>query len=139
VLVTDRWVCVTSATNRSVGDELTLDDLARLSWVTQYSRQDPAGMPAMRQLRAMGVEPHIGVLTEGFQAVPFLVAGRDRIAFLHERLARQFERLLPLRVMSSPLELTDVRLAMRWQPALNDDPGHLWFRDVIGRATEHLR
>lgn len=138
VLVRDRWVCLVAESNTVVGDELTGGDLARLPWVTQYSRLTPSYMPALRQLRALGVEPQVGVVVEGFQSVPFLVAGSNRVAFLQERLARRLEGLAPVRVVDSPVDVGELTVSIRWHPSATDDPGHRWLRHALRRAAARL-
>ena len=138
VLLRDRWVCLVAATNTLVGAELTVEDLARLPWVTQYNRLMPSSMPALRQLRALGIEPQVGVVVEGFQSVPFLVAGSNRVAFLQERLARRFEGVAPVRVLASPVDVGELTLSIRWHPSATDDPGHQWLRGALLRAAADL-
>ncbi|WP_202925785.1 LysR family transcriptional regulator [Goekera deserti] len=138
VLLRDRWVCIVAQSNTAVGDELRIDHLAVLPWAAQYSRLDPGGTPALRQLRALGIEPHVEVVTEGFLAVPFLVAGSNRIAFLQERLAQRCAATAPVRVLPSPVEVGDLAVSLRWHPGATDDPGSRWFRGVLQRAAARL-
>src|SRR5262249_48036465 len=97
-------------------------------------RSEPA-VPPLRALRSLGVEPHIDVVTDGFLSVPFLVAGSDRVAFLHERLARRLAAAVPIRVLRSPVPAPPVTLSLRWHPTLTDDSGHLWFREMLRHAA----
>src|ERR671932_135354 len=62
---------------------------------------DELPTPAGRQMRMLGIEPRVQVITESFLTVPRLVAGTDRIALLQRRLVD----LLPrdgLRVLRPP-------------------------------------
>ena len=133
-LYRDEWVCVVSADSPVVGEGLTVDHLRTLPWVVTYHGQT-ASTPAARQLRMLGIEPRVQVVTENFITVPTLVAGSDRIAVLQRRLVD----LLPLdagvRVVPSPIELGPLVEAMWWHPALDDDPEHRYLRDVISRAA----
>lgn len=83
-LFSDRWVFLVAEDNDSVGDRLTLDDLARLPWVTYLRTYDA---PAVRQLSMIGIEPRVEVSAATFQALPFLVAGTRRVALIQESLA----------------------------------------------------
>ena len=74
------------AANPVVDRGLTLEDLRDLPWVVTYHGHS-ASSAAVRQLRALGVEPRAEVITESFLTVPSLVAGSGRIALLQKRLA----------------------------------------------------
>src|SRR3954468_23163797 len=90
-LYRDEWVCVVSADNPVVDGGLTVDHLRTLPWVVTYHGQT-ASMPAARQMRTLGIERRVQVVTEHFITVPTLVAGSERIALLQRRLVE----LLPL-------------------------------------------
>lgn len=85
-LFTDGWAFLVAETNDEVGDRLTMDDLARLPWVT-YQRTYDA--PAARQLSMLGIEPRVEVSVDSFQVLPFLVVGTRRIALVQQRLAER--------------------------------------------------
>lgn len=86
-------------------------------------------------MRAMGVEPRVEVSVEGFLAVPALVAGTDRIGFMHEKLTRRLGDLAGVRVLPSPLPDNEHLVALYWDASATNDPGHRWFRDVLRRAA----
>jgi DNA-binding transcriptional LysR family regulator len=134
-LYRDEWVCVVSADHPVVDEGLTVDHLRTLPWVLTYHGQN-ASTPAARQMRMLGIEPRVQVVTENFITVPGLVAGSDRIALLQRRLVD----LLPLgsgiRALPCPFEVGPLVEAMWWHPALDDDPEHRYFRDVISRAAD---
>ena len=85
-LYRDDWVCLVSADNPDVGEELTIDHLRTMPWVASY-HGPTAATPASRQMRMLGIEPHVQVVTENFLTVPALVAGTPRVALLQRRLA----------------------------------------------------
>lgn len=134
-LLRDRWVCIVAADNSLVGDRLEEGDLARLSWVGQYARAEQLAMPALRQLRSYGILPHVDVFVEGFGEVPFLVAGSERIAFLHERLARRLQGVVPIRILEPPIKLAELGVSLFWHPAIGDDPAHEWMRRTLQQAA----
>jgi DNA-binding transcriptional LysR family regulator len=136
-LYRDEWVCVVSAGNDEVGAELTLDQLARLPWVLSF-HGPTASTPAGRQLRMLGVEPRVQVVTESFLTVPGLVAGSDRIALLQRRLVDRLPLTGDIRVLRPPFDAAPLVEAMWWHPMYDDDPGHRYLRDVITRATAEV-
>ena len=90
-LYRDDWVCLVSADNPDVGEELTIDHLRTMPWVASY-HGPTAATPASRQMRMLGIEPHVQVVTENFLTVPALVAGTPRVALLQRRLADRHPR-----------------------------------------------
>jgi DNA-binding transcriptional LysR family regulator len=134
-LITDRWVCIVARDNPRIGDTVTTADLAEMPWVASYDQTAISSSPPVRQLRAMGVEPHVELSVEGFLVVPSLIAGTDRIAFIQEKLARRFTDLAGVRVLPSPLPNNEHLVALHWDASETNDPGHRWFRDVLCRAA----
>jgi DNA-binding transcriptional LysR family regulator len=130
----DRWVMVVSADNDAVGDELTVELLETLPWVATY-HGPTASTPAARQLRQLGIEPRVQVVTESFLTVPGLVAGSGRIALLQERLVRLLPLDVGVRMLAPPFELGPLVEAMWWHPVHDRDPEHAFFRDLVLRAT----
>jgi DNA-binding transcriptional LysR family regulator len=129
----DDWVCLVSATNPAVGDELTVDHLVSLPWVVTY-HGPTASTPAGRQMRMLGIEPRVQVVTESFLTVPRLVAGTDRIALLQRRLVD----LLPrdgLRALPPPFDAAPLIEAMWWHPIYDTDPAHEYLRALVTRAV----
>lgn len=129
----DSWVCLVSADNPTIGDELTIDDLVALPWVVTY-HGPTASTPAGLQMRMLGIEPRVQIVTESFLTVPRLVAGTDRIALLQRRLVD----LLPhegLRVLPPPFDAAPLIEAMWWHPIYDTDPEHEYLRDVVVRAV----
>lgn len=136
-LYEDRWVCVVSEDNTSVGDSLTLQDLATLPWVFTY-HQPTAFTPAAQQMRVLGIEADVHIVVESFLAVPFLVAGTTRVALLQERLARRLAPAAKVRVLECPWEVVPLKEALWWHPSLRGDPAHTWLRGALRRASAEV-
>ncbi|MGH3318665.1 MAG: LysR family transcriptional regulator [Streptosporangiaceae bacterium] len=140
-LFRDRWVCVVSATNRTLStDSLRLDDLDRLSWVAPYHQDPghPSAAPITRQLTLLGIRPRVAVRVESYLAVPHFVAGTDRIALMQERLAVKFADPMGLRVLECPGEPEPIVEALWWHDYYEDDAAHAWLRQLAVRATRGL-
>ena len=134
-LYRDEWVCVVSADNPAVEDGLTVEHLETLPWVVTY-HGPTAATPASRQMRMLGIEPNVQVVTENFLTVPGLVAGSDRIALLQKRLADLLPLDVGIRALPCPFEVGQLVEAMWWHPVYDDDPEHAYLRDLVLRATE---
>lgn len=130
----DDWVCVVSADNAAVGEELTVAHLESLPWVVTF-HGPTAATQAGRQMRMLGIEPRVQVVTESFLALPRLVAGTGRIALLQRRLVDQLPADSGIRALPPPFEAAPLIEAMWWHPMYDADPGHAYLRDVVVRAV----
>jgi DNA-binding transcriptional LysR family regulator len=133
-LLRDRWVIVVAAGHPDVGDSLTLDQLRSLPWVATYYGPT-ASTPAALQMRMLGIEPHVQVVTESFLTIPGLVAGTRRIALLQERLVARLPVDTGVRALPCPFEAGELIDAAWWHPVYDRDPEHAWFRDLVARAA----
>lgn len=133
-LFSDRWVCVVSQTNQRVGETLTLDDLAELRWVMPFGAAAQLTPPA-RQLQLLGIEPRVDVTVPSFLAVPSLVAGTDRVAFLQESYARSTAAGGRMRVLECPFEVVPFVETFWWNPVFDREPEHRWLRLKLAEAA----
>ena len=134
----DDWVCVVSADNPAIGDQLTVDHLESLPWVVTY-HGPTASTPAGRQMRMLGIEPHVQVVTENFLTVPALIAGTPRVALLQRRLADHIPTGAGVRTLLCPFDVAPLVEAIWWHPMYDDDPEHLYLRDVLIRIADQLK
>lgn len=134
-LYRDEWVCLVSADNTDVGDALTVEQLKTMPWVVTY-HGPTASTLAARQMRMLGIEPRVQVVTETFLSVPGLVAGGRQVALLQRRLADRVPAELGVRALPCPFEVGPLIEAMWWHPMYDEDPEHLYLRDVVIRAAD---
>jgi DNA-binding transcriptional LysR family regulator len=140
-LFRDRWVCVASAGNQIISaDSPTLEELARVTWVAPYlpERGRPWAAPVSQQFAMLGIQPHAAIRVESYQAVPYFIAGTDRVALMQERLAGKLAESLDLRVMECPGASEAIVEALWWCEELDDDPAHMWLRQMLVQASGRL-
>jgi DNA-binding transcriptional LysR family regulator len=133
-LMRDRWVMVVAVDHPEVGDALSIEQLETLGWVATYYGPT-ASTPAARQLRMLGIEPRVQVVTESFLTIPALVAGTRRIALLQERLVRELSADAGIRALPCPFEVGPLVDAMWWHPIYDRDPEHTFFRGLVRDAA----
>jgi DNA-binding transcriptional LysR family regulator len=132
-LFEDTWVCLVSTTNERVGEKLTMELLAELPWVYTYFA--PAAFTAAgRQLQVLGVEPRVHMVVESFLALPFVIAGTDRIALVQSHLVPRLTASGDVRALPCPFDTVPVAEAMWWHPMYEHDPGHVWLRGMLADA-----
>ena len=135
-LYRDSWVYLVADDNPEVGEQLTLEDLARLPWVT-YQRTYDA--PAARQLGLFGIEPRVEVSVDSFQLMPQLVAGTRRVALVQRRLAELLAGFFPVRVVEPPYDAVPLQEALWWHPVHTHDAAHIWLRETTARVGEAVQ
>jgi DNA-binding transcriptional LysR family regulator len=133
----DRWVLMVDRDNDLVGDSVTLDELARLEWVSAFHRAG-SFVPAVRQLQLLGIGVRVVVDLEGFASSPWFVKGTNRITMIQQRLAHRIAAVDEFRIIACPFEVIPLVEAMWWHPSLEHDPGHIWFRAIVERAGRRI-
>jgi DNA-binding transcriptional LysR family regulator len=73
----------------------------------------------------------IEVSAHGFQALPVLVAGTNRVATLPARLARQLTATLPVRTVRLNFAVPRLVEVLQWHKVRELDPGLQWLRTLI--------
>jgi len=126
--------CVVWRDGRHAAGPLTLEQYTAAGHV--------AVSPGMNQhafdhlvLQQQGVERRIEVSTFSFTSAACLVVATDRIATVHERLARQAARELPLVIHPLPVKTAAMRQLLQWHKYRSFDPGIVWLRAVMHEAV----
>jgi DNA-binding transcriptional LysR family regulator len=136
-LYEDGWMCLVSASNRRVGDELTMQLLADLPWAFTYFTPT-AFTPAGRQLQMLGVEPRVQIVVASFLALPFVIAGTDRLALVQSRLVPRLTASGDIRALPCPFDAVPIAEALWWHPMYQRDPAHIWLRQVLAEAGRRV-
>jgi DNA-binding transcriptional LysR family regulator len=133
----DRWICVVAEDNGLVGEELTLEDLARLRWVMTYNTPTQY-TPADKHMTMVGIDRRADVVIESFLAMPFLLTGTQRAGILQQRVADKLAASGRLRVLELPVSPPDLVEALWWHPSREGDPGHRWLQLLFAEAAASL-
>lgn len=130
----DHWVVIAATSNDEIGDELTMDDIARSPWVYTYQSRT-AFTSAGRQLQELGVEPRVEAVVESFLSLAPFVAGTNRLAMVQAGLSDLVVGMGGVRVMEPPFEATPITNALWWHPVHTHDPEHIWMREQFAEAA----
>lgn len=134
-LYRDRWVCIVSALD-GTPEALTRAELAGRPWVVAYEHPFSTLSP-MPRLLAEGVTIRPAITTEDFLAVPYLVAGSDRIGLVPEQVARLHSGST-VSVVDLPFEMGYLVESLWWHPTHERDPAHIWLRHMASRAGRQV-
>lgn len=137
VFLEEGFVCLVANGHPRIGDRLSVEDFQR----ERHAVMQPPGSATSYEtlaIRRQGIERDIDVTTFSFASLPWLIAGTERIATVHERLGRQAARALPVRVLPLPFESPRMSQAMQWHRYRSSDPALRWLREMFAQAAETL-
>jgi DNA-binding transcriptional LysR family regulator len=137
-LYEDEWLCLVSADNTTIGNELTLQQLSELPWVLTYHRGTQY-TTAAQELRMHGVELNVRTVCESYALLPALVAGTGRIALIQRQLGERMAAAGTVRVLPCPFEAAPLVEAMWWHPMNDTDAGHLWLRELFAVTARQIQ
>lgn len=104
--------------------------------------QPSIGRPWFEQwyLTEHGDSRRIEMLVGGFNLMPALVVGTDRLATVQTRLARRAAETLPLSLMEVPMRIPPLVEMLQWSRHRQADPVHGWLRArLLERASGPAR
>lgn len=129
LLFTERHVVVGWSGNSIMHKPMTMEEfLASRHVAVQISESDTFIEAALRE---KGIIRNIEVRVPSFIQAPWLLPGTQRLALMHERLARQMAPRLSLAISEPPLDLPVMREMMQFHTTHQSDSGLTWLRQKI--------
>jgi DNA-binding transcriptional LysR family regulator len=138
LLFGDFFVCVVAARHHFKKSRFTLNEYLKYRHVVvdvlsgQQTTVD-------RPLAVLGLKRSVGLALPYFLPACLAVAGSDMILTAPNRLARELEKIAPVRVVKAPRELAGFKYEMTWHARLTADPAHAWLRDQIRAVARGLQ
>ncbi len=131
VLFEDEYVCVAWSGNTLLGDQISLEQCLSLGHVVaRIGTQRPPTIDAWFFER-FGHARRVEVVATTFNSVPHFLVGTERIAFMHRRLANIYCEMMPLKLLSSPIEMPRLVEMIQWHRYRDRDPGRAWLSGVL--------
>ncbi|MEN9705295.1 MAG: hypothetical protein RLZZ393_1174 [Pseudomonadota bacterium] len=137
LLCEERQIVVGWHDNPALAGPLTLADFERLGHVAVHVGSNRVPSFADRQLERMGSPRRVEMTCGCFTVLPWLLAGTQRLAVLHESLATQMAARLPLAIAPLPFAFPVMREMIQYHKSREADEGLRWLRDLL--KTEALR
>ena len=138
VLFEDTFTCVAWSGNVNVGPTLSPEEYLSLGHVVVNVGGSPVGNDDEVYLRKTKRRRRVEISTPSFFLAPQLVVGTDRIATITTRLALRYAQILPLKLVPLPIEIPRLVELLHWHRAHNQDPAHIWFRQILKEAVAEL-
>lgn len=133
LLLEERHVVVGWTGNPALDVPLTRETYESLGHVVVDLTK--GGTFAENYLREHSDRRRVEVTCPDFSAVAWLLPGTNRVALMHERLARITARFLPLRICEPPVDLPVMREMILYHRANTEDPALAWFRKRLIAAA----
>lgn len=137
-LFEDTHICLVWQENSAVGDELTFEQYLQQGHVTVRFGDEHTVAFEEWFLPRYGKQRRVECSVDNFGIVPLLILGTNRIATVYRRLAEHFMRSLPLRMCNTPFDMPMLVETMVWPRHVQDDPAHLWLRDIAIQASSEF-
>ncbi len=80
-------------------------------------------------LDKLGIALRPEIIAPSFIQLPHFLPGTNLVALMHERLARQMAKILPLALAQPPFAIPPMREMAQFHSARNGDPGLMWLLD----------
>jgi LysR family nod box-dependent transcriptional activator len=134
VLYEESFVCIADRSHPRIRGPLTRAAFQR----ERHAVMQPASNAASFEtdvMRKLGIARDVDVTTFSFASLPDLVAGTERLATIHARLARRAARYFPLRILQLPFDVPVMRQSLQWHAFRSSDPAMVWLRQTMQTAA----
>jgi DNA-binding transcriptional LysR family regulator len=138
-LFRDRMVGVVRARHPGVGARLTLKRFIAIPQIRILYLGDVHSGLVDSVLASRGLERRVALTVSNLVSVPAVVARSDLLGVAPERLAREWGRARPLKILDLPIPLPAMELAMVWDERRGSHAAHEWLRGAIERAIAEQR
>ena len=135
LLFEERQVVVGWAENPLFKRPLTEAEVFAAGHVSVSFGQQRTPSFADRHLALMGKPRRIEVTVASFMAVPWLLRGTDRLALMHERLAKAMAEVFPIAYAPPPFDVPVMREMIQHHRARENDEGLAFLRREIATVS----
>lgn len=138
VLFEENFVCVVWSGSKLAQQELTVERYSNAGHVVLELLEPNPPVYDTWMIQRYGFTRRVEVSGFNFTTLPYLVIGTERIATVHERLARAIEPAAPIRILPMPLPMPKMEQTMQWHTYRATDPGIQWLKDLLRKAAATL-
>lgn len=129
------YKCICWEGNTLIGDELSFDDYQALGHVAvTYGKNTSPAFDGWF-MSNYGITRRVEITTSNLLAPPALVVGTQRIATVHDRLAKMVSKSMPIRVLQPPIDIPVLTQTMQYHSNRKDDAGLTWLRKFIAEVA----
>ena len=136
LLFEERHVIVGWKNNPVFAGEVTLEDVLHAGHVGIQMGNQRTSAFADSIMEKLGHFRRMEMTASSFTVVPWLIIETNRLALMHERLARVMARMFPLAIAPIPFEFPAMREMMQFNHARSADEGLAWLRGELRRDSK---
>lgn len=139
MLMEESIVCLTRQGNATVpGGDVTLPQFLQCKHILITWREAGTGL-VDDCLAKLGLQRDISLVLPNFLTTPWILERTDMLLCLPRRMADQFVRLAPLKILPVPLDLPRYQLMMLWRPCDERNQAHMWLRGRLRATCNRVR
>ena len=131
LLCEERQLVIGWKGNPAFANGLDKAAFGRLGHVAVHVGSNRVPSFADRQMERRGQERAVEITCGCFTMVPWLICGTNRIAIMHERLARQMAQQFPLALAEMPFKFPVMREMLQYHRTRETDEGLKWLRKQL--------
>lgn len=136
VLYRENFVCMVWRDGALAGGRLDFERYVAAEHVVMQPAGGRADAFEGWFLKRYGITRRVAVLTYSFITLPALLVGTDRVATVHERIARRLAGVWSLEIQPTPMAIDPMEQAMQWHKFRTNDPGLTWLRGLVANAAK---
>jgi DNA-binding transcriptional LysR family regulator len=132
-LFKDRYVFVIGAQNKELNGQISMEQLAKL----QHAKFGVSRI-IDKLLADHGYKRNVVLQVPHILVLPRLVVDSDLIITIPEKLAQDYEKQLPLKILEPPGPLPTLKFAMYWHEKNQKSSAHIWFRNLLIEISKQI-
>lgn len=138
VLYKESFVCMVWRDGELARGELTFERYVAAEHVVMQPGSGRTDAFEGWFLKRYGITRRVQVLTYSFITLAALLVGTNRVATVHERVARRLASVWPLEIRPTPMAIDAMEQAMQWHKFRTNDPGLSWLRSLVSEAARRI-
>lgn len=135
LLFEERHVIVGWNANPLFASAITLEDVLQARHVGVQMGNQRTSAFAESTMDQLGHFRRTDMTASSFTVIPWLIIETNRLALMHERLARVMAKMFPLAIAPIPFDFPVMREMMQFNHARSTDEGLAWLREELRRDS----
>lgn len=129
-LFTDSFVCMVRSDHPEIGNDMTIEQFASVSHLVIMTHGNTDGV-IEQTLSQQGLTRNIVARVPHFLAVPAIIMNSDLLVTVPERLATDYSKSHPFRLVTPPFSIPTFDVSQYWHRRFGQDPGLKWLIETI--------
>ncbi|HEU0231052.1 MAG TPA: LysR family transcriptional regulator [Burkholderiaceae bacterium] len=134
MLLEDDIVCLVSAGHTLAEKGMTVDDYRRAAHVVPMPYSISQRGVIDSALAAERITRDERVIVQSFNLAPYLLPGTDLVFTTSKHFALFYSRILPLRIIPSPIAFPPMRFYQLWHERNHSSEAHRWLRRLLSEC-----